>query len=149
MIGALLIRKGVLDGFDAFNRRDLDAYLINWSDDVVFSYPGDIPGISGTYSGKASIYSFYERDLAQFPDFQMTAHSICVENIFDLTGTNTVAVQWEFKGTNRAGLPIQNSGVSIMNLSMGKVTRIQVYIFDTGQEFRAAWGQPTKELVNL
>ncbi len=141
MIGALIIKRKVPAGFKALDNHDLDTYLKDWADDAVFIYPGDIPGVSGVHTGKAAIRAFYERDLEQFPTIRRTLRSVSVANVFDLTGNNTVAVHWEAEATNRAGFQIQNSGVSVMTIRAGKVTRILTYIFDTGQKFRVAWGE--------
>jgi ketosteroid isomerase-like protein len=51
MIGALLARKGLAAAFRALNGHDLDKFMVAWSDDGVFEFPGDIPE-SGTIGGR-------------------------------------------------------------------------------------------------
>ncbi len=140
MIGAFLAKRSVEKGFAAFNRRDLDTYLQNWSKDAILIYPGDIPGVSGTYEGIEAIREWYERDFEQFPTLQLSLESVAISNILDMTGNNVLAIHWKVKATNRQGKSIDNSGVNVIDIERGRVIRIQTYIFDTGEKFREVWG---------
>ena len=140
MIGALLAKQRIPEGMKALNQKNLDAFLKDWADEAVLVYPGDIPGISGTHTGKAAIREFYQRDFEQFPELQITPKHVAVTNLFDMTGNNVVIVDWEAEATNRDGFQIQNSGVSVMKIKGGKGVHIRQYIFDTGEKFRTAWG---------
>ena len=144
MIGTLIARRSVAAGREAFNRRDLDAYLENWAEDVHLVYPGDIPDVSGVHKGKAAIWDFYERDFEQFPSLNIRLNHVGIKNLFDLTGNNVIILNWEADATNRDGFRIQNSGVNVMTVAGGKVTHVHTYIFDTGEKFRAAWGMPPR-----
>jgi ketosteroid isomerase-like protein len=139
MIGAYLAKRSVEKGFEAFNQRDLDTYLQNWSRDAILIYPGDIPGVSGTYKGIEAIRQWYERDFDQFPTLQLSLESVAVSNILDMTGNNVLAIHWKANATNRQGKSIDNSGVNIIDIERGKVKRIQTYIFDTGEKFKEVW----------
>jgi ketosteroid isomerase-like protein len=143
MIGALLAKRRIPSGIDAINRRDLDAYLKDWTDDAVLVYPGQIPGAGGTHQGKAAIREFYEHDLEQFPKMKIRLSHIGVENIFDLFGNNTIFVEWEADVTNRDGFRIQNNGLSVLKVKGGKIFHLRMYIFDTGEIFKTAWGRAT------
>ena len=66
----------------------------------------------------------------------------CVRNIFDLSGTNVVAVHWNLQLTNREGMVGQNSGVTVVNIKRGKVFLVKDFIFDLGDNFRRNWSSP-------
>ncbi len=125
---------------DALNRHNLQAWLKGWADDATFVYPGNV-ALSGTHRGKEVVRAFFERYFEQFPTVHFTAKHIAISNVLDMTGTNVVAVNWEAEATNRDGMTIYNSGVSVTTLRWGKIVRMQEYIFDTGEAFRAAWGE--------
>ena len=140
MIGALLAKRRVPAGVDAINRKDLDAYLKNWSEDAVLEYPSEIPGVGGIYEGIAAIREFYQRDFDQFPHMKITLTDIGVANIFDMLGNNTIFTNWDADVTNRDGYRFQNSGTTVMTINSGKAVHVKQYIFDTGEKFRKAWG---------
>ena len=139
MIGTLIVKRKSAEGFEALNRRDLDTYLKDWAEEAVLVFPGDIPGMSGVFTGKEAIRAWYQRDFEQFPTTRRRLKSVAVSNLFDMTGDNMVAVHWDFEGTSRNGAQIENSGVSMITIKGGKVTHIHIYVFDTGEKFRAAW----------
>jgi ketosteroid isomerase-like protein len=140
MIGALLARRRVPAWFDAMSRHDLDALLKDYADDATLVYPGDVNGVSGTFTGKATLRAWYQRYFDQFPVIRNTLKNIAVSNIFDFMGNNVIAVQWETEVVNRDGLQVKNSGVSIVTARRGKAIHIRVYMSVTGDKFRAAWG---------
>ena len=139
MIGALIAKKKVSSAFDALNRRDFSAFLSAWRDDCVFIYPGDI-SVSGKMEGKATIKNWFQNFMEQFPKIKFTLKNICVENIFDFVGTNVVMAHWDVDLTNRDGKEIQNSGVTVINIKLGKASLVIDYILDTGDKFKTAWG---------
>ena len=139
MIGALIAKNKVSSAFDALNRRDFSAFLSAWRDDCVFIYPGDI-SVSGKMEGKASIKNWFQNFMEQFPKIKFTLKNICVENIFDFVGTNVVMAHWDVDLTNRDGKEIQNSGVTVINIKLGKASLVIDYILDTGDKFKTAWG---------
>lgn len=139
MIGALVAKKALAGAFDALNRHDLQQFMAAWRDDGVFVYPGDIPE-SGTFAGKAAVEGWFRRFFEQFPTIQFDISDICVKNICDLTGTNTVAVHWNLRLANRSGRDGENSGVTVITIERGKVIRVKDYIFDLGDNFRRNWG---------
>jgi len=140
MIGALIAKKKTASAFDALNRRDMSAFLSAWRDDCVFIYPGDI-SVSGETKGKPAIEKWFRNFMDQFPKIKFTVKSVCVKRIFDFTGTNVVAAQWDIELTNRDGKEIENSGVTIINTRMGKAFLVKDYLFNTGKKFREAWGE--------
>lgn len=140
MIGALVAKRNVLAGFDAFSRHDLEALLRNFSANAVFVYPGDISP-SGTYTGKETIRAWFQRHFEQFPTIRFTVKHVAVTNLFDMIGSNVTAAHWEVDVINRDGLAGHNSGVTLFTIKQGKIVHLQDFIFNTGEKFRAAWGE--------
>lgn len=138
MIGALVAKKALADTFDALNRHDLPKFMSAWRDDGVFIYPGDIPE-SGTFQGKSAVENWFQRFFGQFPGIRFDVQDICVRNIFDLSGTNVVAVHWNIELTNREGRVGQNSGVTVVSIRRGKVFLVKDFMFDLGENFRRNW----------
>lgn len=140
MIGALLAKQRIPAWFEAMNRHDLDALLKDYSEDVILVYPGDVDGVSGTFTGKETLHKWYQRYFEQFPVVHQTIKNIAISNIFDIVGNNIIAVEWEADVKNREGLQVKNSGVSIITSRFGKATHLTVYMSVTGKKFRQAWG---------
>ena len=139
MIGAILAKRGVAEGYQAMNRRDLPAMMADWHDEAVFTYPGDVPG-SGTFEGKHVIETWFRRYFEHFPAVQFEAHDVCVRDLFDLVGNNVIIGHWDVQVTNRGGQTGAWSGVSIFPLQRGKVVALKDIIFDVGGDFRRCWG---------
>ncbi len=140
MIGALLAKWKVPAAYKAANRHDIEAILKNYSDDIILVYPGDVSA-SGTYRGKDDVRTFFQQWFEQFPTIRFTVKSVAVSNLFDLIGNNVIAIEWEVDIVNRDGLAIHNSGVNMTTVRRGKAVYTQDYISDTGENFRAAWGE--------
>ena len=138
MIGALVARKALVGAFYALNRHDLPKFMSAWRDDGVFVYPGEIPE-SGTFQGKSAVEGWFRHFFEQFPGIRIDIRDHCVRNIFDLSGTNEVAVHWDVQLTNREGRAGQNSGVTVVNIRRGKVFFVKDFIFDLGDNFRRSW----------
>ena len=138
MIGALVARKALAGAFDALNRHDLPKFMSAWRDDGVFIYPGEIPE-SGIFQGKSAVEGWFRHFFEQFPEIRFDIQDLCVRNIFDLSGTNVVAVHWSIQLSNREGRAGQNSGVTVVNIRRGKVFLVKDFIFDLGGEFRRSW----------
>ena len=140
MIGAIIARKAIKEAFAALDRHDLSKFMSAWKDDGVFVYPGDIPE-SGLFEGKDIIERWFRNFFEQFPKIHFDIQDICVKNIFALSGTNVVSVHWNVYLTNRQGRSGQNSGVTVINVAGGKVSRVKDFIFDLGENFRLNWGK--------
>ena len=139
MIGALVARKAIAGSFETLNRHDLTKFMSAWRDDGVFVYPGEIPA-SGTYSGKNAVEGWFRNFFEQFPKITFEVQDICVRNIFAIGGNNVVAVHWNIQLTNRNGRVGQNSGVTVISITGGKVVMAKDYIFDLGEHFKRNWG---------
>ena len=138
MIGALIAKRALASAFDALNRHDLPQFMSAWRDDGAFVYPGDIPE-SGTFQGKGAVEGWFRRFFDQFPAIQFDLKDICVRNIFDVSGTNVVAVHWNLELKNREGRVGKNSGVTVVSIKRGRVFFVKDFIFDLGDNFRRNW----------
>jgi ketosteroid isomerase-like protein len=140
MIGAIIAKKKVMSAFDAINQKDISAFLTDWKNDSVFIYPGDVSA-SGRFEGRIKIEKWFRNFFDHFSKIKFTVKSVTVKNIFDFIGTNVVMVDWDIAVTTSDGKEINNSGVTVINLKMGKAFLVQDYIFDTGEKFRMAWSE--------
>lgn len=138
MIGALVAKRALAGAFDSLNRHDLARFMAAWRTGGEFVYPGDIPE-SGTFRGIAAVESWFRRFFEQFPTIEFTVRHVCVQNIFDLVGTNVAAVQWDVRLINRDGREGHNAGVTMITLDGGKVVAARDFIFDLGDNFRRNW----------
>jgi ketosteroid isomerase-like protein len=139
MIGAIIAKKSIAASFEAMNRQDLDEFMSCWREDGVFIYPSEIPE-SGTYEGKYAIESWFTHFFDKHQKIHFDLQDICVKNIFDLTGTNVIAVHWNVRLKNRDGREAQNNGVAVINIKKGKTILDKDFIFDLGENFRQNWG---------
>jgi len=128
MIGALIARQQVKQAFACLNRKDIDAFLAGWDKDATFKYPG-VLSVSGSYSGQAAIQSWFTGFFQQFSRIQFELKHICVENLFDVSGNNTVIANWDIKLTNRHGLDVENSGVNLIRIRNRRVVEVQDFFF--------------------
>ncbi|MBN2113048.1 MAG: nuclear transport factor 2 family protein [Acidimicrobiia bacterium] len=139
MIGALIAKKKAAAAFEALNRHDLARFMSNWREDGVFIYPGDLAQ-SGTYQGKAAVEAWFRQFLEQFPTIAFEVQDVCARNLFDLVGTNVLAVHWTRRVVNREGYEVRDSGVTIITGRWGKVAQVKDFFFDMGDAFRRMWG---------
>jgi ketosteroid isomerase-like protein len=138
VIGAMIVKGKVARAFEALNRRDVDAFLEDWRADATKVFPGAVSG-SGEISGTEAIRDWYARFFAEFPQLTFTLRSIGVSRLWDVTGNNVATAVWDIELTNPAGDRHRNSGVTVIDVTGGKVARVVDYIFDTGETFRRAW----------
>jgi ketosteroid isomerase-like protein len=138
MIGAMIAKQKMSSAYDALNNRDCETFLAAWRDDCTFIYPGVLP-ISGKMEGKPAIEKWFKNFMDQFPKIKYIMKNVCVENIFDFMGTNTVSVEWDSEYTNKDGETFQNSGVTVVKIKFGKAEFVTDYYFDSDQ-LKAAWG---------
>ena len=145
MIGTWLVRRNLRRGFEALQAHDLDTFMRNFDDDIVFIYPGDIDGVSGTHRGREAVREFFDHWVDQFPIVRFDVKEVMLARSFDLVGTNTVAVESTIEATNRQGDQGAAELVTVIELRRGRVVRIQDYIFDTGDVLQRAWGVATPQ----
>jgi ketosteroid isomerase-like protein len=139
MIGALIAKSKVHNGFNLLNNRNVASFIANWTEDATFIYPGNI-SVSGEIKGKKAIEEWFGKMMAQFPQINFTVKHICVQNIFDVVGNNHIAVEWDIKLTNKDGKEIQNSGVTTLDIKMGKAVLVRDYMFNM-EAVKEGWGE--------
>lgn len=138
MIGAMIAKHKVSSAFNALNNRDFQTFLSAWRDDCVFNYPGKVP-MSGTHEGIDAIQKWFQKFLDQFPTIEFTVQNLCVDNIFDFVGTNTVAAHWDLKLIKQDNTELRNSGVTVIKIKFGKAEMVTDYFFDTHDKLKIAW----------
>ena len=133
MIGAIIAQRKVREGIENINRRDIDAILAGWADDGVYIYPGKVSG-SGRFEGKEAIRKWYENTFEQFPVIKMTVNHVMVENIFDFTGTNVIAVNVDILVQNLQGTESGTCSVNLFKIKKGKIVEGRVFHFGSREE---------------
>jgi len=139
MIGTIIARSKIRSAFKALNNHDINTFIADWRDDAVFIYPGDM-SVSGEIKGKKAIQEWFKKYMEQYPQLKFTIKHICFSNIFDMTGTNHAAVEWDVSVKNRDGKEIQNSGVTTIQLKLAKAILIRDYYFDV-DKLKEGWGE--------
>lgn len=137
MIGALIAKHKVRSAFSYFNDRDMEKFLSLWDENATFTYPGNL-SVSGTKEGKAAISEWFNNLMDVGPSVHFSLKSICVNNIFDILGTNVITVEWDNSVTNRKGIDMLIKGVTTIRIKMGKITEVCDYIFDL-DNLQTAW----------
>ena len=129
MIGAFIAKQKVKSAFSYFNDGNMEKFLSLWSENATFTYPGNL-SVSGTKEGKVAISNWFNNLMDAGPSVHFSLKSICVNNIFDMVGTNVIAVEWDNSVTNRKGLNMLVKGVSVVRIKFGKISEVCDYIFD-------------------
>ncbi len=140
MIGALVAKRLIRAEFIHLNGGDVTALLSRWSEDATLSYPGNMPVVSGVFTGKKTIEEWFTRFVEVFPKRSFTVKSVSVQNIFDFIGTNTITAEWDVIVTNRQGRDFQNRGVTVIKSVNGSAISVSDYYFDI-DALREAWGE--------
>ena len=139
MLGTLIARLMTRKAFEAFNRRDLDAFLAGWTEDGVYHYPGNL-SVSGAKRGKPAIREFFEHMFKRFPELKLNVKHIYMKDICAFGPSNNVAVEFDAEGTRDDGYKYQNSYVVLLTVKGGKVVEGREFVYDY-EKFREAWGE--------
>jgi ketosteroid isomerase-like protein len=129
MIGAILMQRQARKQFALLNARDLDGFMQAMADDVVFDFPGQTT-TSGHHVGKVAVRAFFDSMLVAHPEVRFTLRHVAVEDIFSMSGTNTVLIEWDLDYTDVTGRWFHNSGVTSGSAKGGKVVRLRDFVFD-------------------
>ena len=140
MIGTIIAKKAVYNTYRYLNSRDLAAFLADWQEDATFTYPGNL-SVSGEIKRKGAIIDWFTRFLDQFPKINIALKHVCLENPFDLSGTNVISAEYDNTVTNKDGHNFVYRGVSVITIKKGKTVSVRDYIFDLNDDFRSAWGE--------
>ena len=139
MIGSLVAKLVLTRAFRALNNRNLNAFLGGWHQDAQFHYTGDLK-VSGTVIGKMAVRSWFENMLDQYPQIHFSVRHICVENLMDLLGNNTIAAQVNVNLTNKDNITVTNSAIVFIRLKFGKVVEVRDYFFYP-ERLAIGWGE--------
>ena len=137
MLGALIAKHKVRSAFSYFNDRDMEKFLSLWDENAIFIYPGHV-SVSGTNEGKSTVSAWFNYLMDAGPSVHFSIKNICVDNIFDFIGTNVITVEWDNSVTNRKGINILVSGVSVIRIKKGRIIKVRDYIFDP-EKLPIAW----------
>lgn len=129
MIGAILAKRAVAQGFEAIGRHDLDAVVGMFHDRGVFEFPTDTV-LGGKQKGHDEIRAWFERWFERMPSIAFTLRHVSVENVFAMGGTNVVHAEWDLDETDAEGRSYHLTGVTALELEGGKARRVKDYIFD-------------------
>ncbi len=129
MIGAIIAKQRVRTAFSYFNDRNMEKFLSLWDDNATFTYPGTL-SVSGTSRGKGAISDWFSHLMSSGPSVHFSLKSICVDNIFDIVGTNVITAEWDNHVTSRKSVEKVVKGVSVIRIKAGKIIEVCDYIFD-------------------
>jgi len=132
VIGTIAARNRVRSAYDSLNRRDLDSFLSQFTDDAKFVFP------TGELEGKEAIGEWFQKMMERFPGVSFTLNSLCVERVFAFGGTNVVTAEWDLVLANAKGEEFRNTGVDVFSLEKGKVAAVRSYMFDIDVQ-KKAW----------
>lgn len=139
MIGAFILKFAMRNALNDLNNRRKDKIVASYADDAVMIYPGKM-SVSGTRKGKAAVKEFFDKYFDQFIEEHCVVEETYIKNIFALGLTNTVAVKFRTKRTNKAGMVFENTGVSVIKIKGGKVVQLQDFYFDV-ETLQKMWGE--------
>ena len=129
MIGAIILKVALRGAMDDLNKRQKEKIIASFADDAVIIYPGRM-SVSGVRKGKAAIKEFFDKYFDQFPEEHCVAKETYIKNILALGLSNTIAIRFQKRLTNKAGQTFENSGISVLKIRWGKVVEMQDFYFD-------------------
>jgi len=124
VIGAVILKLALRGAMDDLNNRRKDKIIGNYADDAVIIYPGKM-SVSGTRKGKAAVKEFFDKYFDQFIDEHCEVRETYIKNIFALGLTNTIAIRFHTKRTNKGGKTLENTGITALKIKGGKVVELQ------------------------
>jgi ketosteroid isomerase-like protein len=109
---------------DDLNNRRKDKIIANYADDAVIIYLGKM-SVSRTRKGKAAVKEFFDKYFDQFIEEHCEARETYIKNIFALRLTNTIAIGFRTRRTNKAGKTLEHTGIAALKIRGGKVIELQ------------------------
>ncbi|OUS26180.1 hypothetical protein A9Q99_19585 [Gammaproteobacteria bacterium 45_16_T64] len=128
MLASMIAKHKVKQSFVALNNHDLQSLSADWHDDIQFMYPGAL-SVSGTVTGKPEVSRWFDNMMMQFPEIRFSVNHVCIENLFDMTGTNNVVAQWGVELTNKSGIKVENVGINLIKIRHRKVVEIRDFFY--------------------
>ena len=117
--------------FDAFNRRDLDAFMECVTPDIEY-YPSLVGAVERrSFSGREGMEQYFEDQRVAWEQFR-----VLTDECRDLGERVLVLGRMEGRGRG-SGVPVDAPYGTISDFRDGKVSRIRVYL-DHGEALRAA-----------
>ena len=118
-------------GYDAFEKGDLDTLRVLFADDIVFHVSGHSP-LAGDYRGQDEVFGFFGK-LVELTGgtFKLDVHSILADDEHGTVLSTTTA--------QREGRSLTEMTVDVFHLADGKVTEVWTIAEDqqAGDEFFA------------
>jgi ketosteroid isomerase-like protein len=124
VIGAVILKLALRGAMDDLNNRRKDKIIGHYADDAVIIYPGKM-SVSGTRKGKAAVKEFFGKYFDQFTEEHCEVRETYIKNIFALRLTNTIAIRFHTRRTNKAGKTLEKTGITALKIRGGKVIELQ------------------------
>lgn len=134
MIAAMIAKRRAKQKFEARNRGDIDTFLDDWAEDVVYIFPGR-SSLSGTFHGLDAARGWFRQFRQQFTAIHFDLQQVFVSNLWALGANNDIAVYWMVKLQDETQHVYENAGVTVVKLRNGKVKFVQDFIFDLSPSF--------------
>jgi ketosteroid isomerase-like protein len=139
MIGALILKMALRSTTKDLNGGRKDKIVSRYAEDAVLTYPGHF-SMSGIHRGKGAIKVFFDRYFDQFVEEHCEVRETFIKNIFALGPSNSIAIRFHTRRTNKQGKTLENSGVTVIKVRMGKVVELQDYYSDVDR-LQEMWGE--------
>jgi ketosteroid isomerase-like protein len=139
VIGALILKMALRGTMADLNNRRKDKIVSRYAEDAVLTYPGNF-SMSGVHRGKAAVKEFFDRYFDQFVEEHCEVRETFIKNIFALGPSNSIAIRFHTRRTNKQGKTLENSGVTVIKVRMGKVVELQDYYSDVDR-LQEMWGE--------
>jgi len=104
---------------DALNKRDYSEFQKRITEGAALDFPGP-----GRIESQNKIISFIKALFRKFPKLEFTIHDVIVEK-------DRACIVWTNVGERNDGEPYDNSGITYMQMSDGKITFISDYFKNT------------------
>jgi ketosteroid isomerase-like protein len=108
--------------FDAFNRRDVEAFVALLGPDVVWEENPELPGLRDVYRGRAEVREWLAAVLEVFENLQVE-----VVELTDLSDDRVFAETVLTALGQGSGVPVELRFWTLAWVAEGKVTRRQVF----------------------
>jgi ketosteroid isomerase-like protein len=127
--GAVILKLALRGAMDDLDDRSKDKIVANNAEDAVLIYPGRF-SMSGTRKGKEAVKEFFDKCFPQFTEERCVARETYIKNIFALGLTNTIAIRFHTRRTNKAGMVFEDTSITALKIKGGKVVELQDFYFD-------------------
>jgi len=123
MIGAVISKLARRGAMNELNHRRKDKMIASYADEAVITYPGKM-SVSGTRKGRAAAKEFFDKYFDQFVEQHCVARETYIKNMFGLALTNTIAIRFHARRTNKAGKTLENTGITALKIRGGRVVEL-------------------------